>query len=1311
VKRFAFILLLLPHLAAAQAYLVKDLRVSPLPLGSGPGNMTQVGSTIYFTAYTSEYGLELWKTDGSAAGTVLVADLRFGRLSSYPIVLRAFGSSLVFLATDDDGFSLWITRGTAATTTKLARAGTYSIAILNGTIYFAGYDPLHGYDVWVSDGTPAGTHPIVDLPPDTSSRGVPFLFTPFGNRVAFAYSNALWITDGTAAGTRRVRDVVIDDMTAAGGRLFFHGRATNFSAGQLWVSDGTEAGTRELVLRIGSDPFTASVTPLLVPLGDRVVFYADDGVHEGVWISDGATATLLAGGFTHDTRNSDWFRMVARNGVVYMTLRDPAHGKELWRTDGTAAGTWLVIDLQPGKSDGIDDLGVLGVLGDELWFTGAGYRGLWRSDGTAAGTVRVMSGFAYLPTAALNGRAFFSAWDPEHAQELWSTDGTESGTSMLVNLQPETDDSSNPTFLAATAERLFFRIGYPIYAIFATDGTAEGTRRIAASDDVRSLVAYHGAIYYLTTANELWRSDGTAEGTTFVMRFPPGNWLFVAGDVLYVTALYEGSTLWRSDGTAAGTVRLGETNQTFFFLRDFAGQLLVGFDTGTDGTRVPHRLFNAPVTQDLRTAWWVGGGTIYMVRIDPRQTAIHFYMSHGTNFDTSEIVTLTGPKFFVPTESDILPQPLTTAIATTTQLFFALDDGAHGWELWRTDGTAGGTYLVKDIRPGSGSSSPDNFAVFDDKLLFTADDGVFGRELWISDGTAAGTNMVKDIAPLGASSMLRTDVYATPRIIVANGIAWFMAHDGVHGFELWRSDGTAAGTFLAADIEPGPRSSWPEPMAVAGGRLYAAATTLANGKELWALPEPRTAISIADTNAPESSQLARVTVSLSAPSTDVVTARWTADNDRSGILAFAPGQTRAELAVPFDADGIAAGNRVLYVRLHDVRGAIVAKSVAAVLIIDSEIRADVAVTLSLENGQPTAIVTNLGPSDSLEVRLQSQADQFVQRFNLGTLKAGASKKVPVGGSSRPVAARVSVGGSEPDPDPSNNSATLQQAVTAGRLGIAVSPAWLSPGARGTLFVTGNPGAVVRLTSSDPSVVAVPASVTAPASVEIVALSAGLTTITAADGALTAALPLSVVVAGQPVRWPAHMTFTVGLSSLYYGSPRILTAAVPAPAFDTGDVATGIVTFSTGGRVLATAPLDAKGVARAVVDTLLPGDYELLATYSGDGHFFPDSASSFTNVINGPPDVAAIVTTMPASSALTIIVKGFGGIVPTSSVTVSQGDRTLFENAALDAAGSVTRAVVLDPPSGSVKVKYSGDSLYQPVTKTVPLVQGRRHAAH
>ena len=153
-------------------------------------------------------------------------------------------------------------------------------------------------------------------------------------------------------------------------------------------------------------------------------------------------------------------------------------------------------------------------------------------------------------------------------------------------------------------------------------------------------------------------------------------------------------------------------------------------------------------------------------------------------------------------------------------MFFFADDGVNGVELWKSDGTADGTVLVKDIRVGPAGSevTPIPFqrvptsVDLDGALIFAADDGVNGYELWRSDGTAAGTVLVRDIFPGSAASDPR---YFTK----ANGKVFFRALNGATGYELWKTDGTASGTALVRDIFPGPIGSGPGSLTGMGDAL------------------------------------------------------------------------------------------------------------------------------------------------------------------------------------------------------------------------------------------------------------------------------------------------------------------------------------------------------------------------------------------------------------------------------------------------------------------------------------------------------------
>ena len=81
--------------------------------------------------------------------------------------------------------------------------------------------------------------------------------------------------------------------------------------------------------------------------------------------------------------------------------------------------------------------------------------------------------------------------------------------------------------------------------------------------------------------------------------------------------------------------------------------------------------------------------------------------------------------------------------------FITYNDGIHGNELWKTDGTEDGTVMVKDINESAGGSFIYQYAPYKNIFFFTATDATHGRELWKSNGTEAGTAMVKDINPTG----------------------------------------------------------------------------------------------------------------------------------------------------------------------------------------------------------------------------------------------------------------------------------------------------------------------------------------------------------------------------------------------------------------------------------------------------------------------------------------------------------------------------------------------------------------------------------
>jgi ELWxxDGT repeat protein len=167
-------------------------------------------------------------------------------------------------------------------------------------------------------------------------------------------------------------------------------------------------------------------------------------------------------------------------------------------------------------------------------------------------------------------------------------------------------------------------------------------------------------------------------------------------------------------------------------------------------------------------------------------------------------------------------------------LYFSADDGTHGPELWVTDGTDQNTQLVKDINTstsGITGSSPTGLFVFNGSLYFDADSGTTGPELYKSDGTGAGTAKLKDVNPTISGSGFKLPT-------IFNNAIYFIATNGTNGQELFRTDGTAAGTVMVRDINPGSADAFNAnsvSMRVSNGSLYFYANDNVHGNEVWKL--------------------------------------------------------------------------------------------------------------------------------------------------------------------------------------------------------------------------------------------------------------------------------------------------------------------------------------------------------------------------------------------------------------------------------------------------------------------------------------------
>ncbi len=746
--------------------LVRDINPMPGNLGSEPHDFVTVGARSVFVA-TDGQGSELHATDGTAAGTLRLADLCPGPCDS--VILRFaetpglyFFVRFRYLEPEDRRRELWATDGSVGGTRRVASGADIveanrddrlwvEEARTGGRLYFVWNDGVSGAELWSSDGTAAGTARVADLRPGREGSR-PRSFAVWRSRLYFAADDgrrgpALFsVTTGGAADLRFFADpagprpVWPYALRALDRRLTFVVPAG--AADILWSSDGRPEGTKPL---LAFDDTTAAGLPYgdagLPLLRGRLLFIARRGeTGPSLWSTDGTRGGTLR------LRRFAAIRGVALNAAqplgerLFFSAVSETYGAEPWSTDGTPAGTRLLADLCAGPCSSRPVFWL--ATGDRLFFEAASRdrgRGVWATDGTADGTTTATQPcpggcpLYFESIGAVGSRLVFAIHLPgdEGLVRLYGSDGTESGTEPL-------GDGETPQ----------------VWSDILSGVSVVGTQMVFSAYD-----AVHGV--------ELWTTDGTDAGTRLLSDVGdadtggsfPGPPVALGDQAIFIADSGSGEAeLWASDGTRNGTGRL-------------AG---LGVPVGRRGIDVPL------ITGHARA----GQRALLLIYFHSNRPA-QLWSTDGTAEGTYE---LRGWN------------PIYNEIATLGDrvLFLATDENGY-LRLASTDGTPDGTVTVADL--WRFPAGPENLTSFGDLVVFSAFGLAGGVEPWVSDGTLAGTHPLADLRPGG--NVLGSSFPGG--FIAGQGRLWFFAgSEGDFGnrSEVWRTDGTLEGTQKVFSLDP-----------------------------------------------------------------------------------------------------------------------------------------------------------------------------------------------------------------------------------------------------------------------------------------------------------------------------------------------------------------------------------------------------------------------------------------------------------------------------------------------------------------------------
>jgi ELWxxDGT repeat protein len=524
----------------------------------------------------------------------------------------------------------------------------------------------------------------------------------------------------------------------------------------------------------------------------------------GSLVSDAQTITRITDQILHNYRSSSpgYFINLTADKVLFTAAPDGISERVPFVTDSTTAGT---IRLLPSLPAGTTMVGGFHLLGSNAYFftyeSGAAAGSFWKTDGTPGGTVLVTS---------------------QAPREIYSVDSI---NGKLIGIA----------------------IDYPDSYLWASDGTSQGTGTILLPPNNASINwggVVNGAYYFslpAVTAGEwretIWKSDGTTAGTVAVKTLshqasgvtshdrnptPPafldGSMYFLATESAldpFYGDYYDRSVLWKIDGTSAGTVRLGNYSSLWHRIYAFGGSLFIEKNGSVDayGAVSPPQVMRSNGTIAGSTTVFYGNNPqsyTSMQRMGKYGSHIYYNASHYNimypSFPRYSVLLRMASDGSFETLANL---PSGWNYATGDQLSnahilasrpSALYLGIYGGvnDVWRLHD---GIYLTID-KLGAGAVASD--ATIDGYMIGAGNNFTTGTEVYSSQ---AGHTLIADLAPgSGSSNAAYSGFQGGPKATLGN-ILLYSGQDPAGGTELWRSDGTAQGTFRLKDISNGPTHS------------------------------------------------------------------------------------------------------------------------------------------------------------------------------------------------------------------------------------------------------------------------------------------------------------------------------------------------------------------------------------------------------------------------------------------------------------------------------------------------------------------------